>query len=147
MQSMITDRFIKPGFDFWFSNHEHIRTPFPPEISEEVQEKTTSVFFEWLSGFKEGEVEKVDEHELVEMFETILFNEAIKLVEDEDQRLTILYPFLPRTGDSVNSPENGTGKIIERRTNSTSDQKKTMTLVITKDQSGETWETQIELTA
>ena len=145
IRSMISKRFLGPGFEFWFADHGHIRSPFPCEIMDSVRKNTSRVFFEWISGFRDDEISALNENELVEMFETILFNEAIKLVEDEDQRLTILYPFLPRSGDRVDDPVNGPGKIVERKAAVSKDQKKTMTLVVAA-LSGSTWETQFELT-
>jgi hypothetical protein len=47
---------------------------------------------------------QIELSELVEMFQVLMFNEAIKLVEDEDQQLTIMYPFMPRMWDVVKMP-------------------------------------------
>jgi len=147
IRSMISIRFLRPGFDFWFSDHEHIRSPFPKNILETVEERTTSTFFEWIGGFREDELYAMEEKEIVEMFETILFNEAFKLVEDEDQQLSISYPFLPRLGDQVNHQPGGPGKVINRKAIATKENKTLMELTVFNHETEKTWQTCFELTA
>ncbi len=147
MRSVISAKFIEPGFAYWFSNHEHVRTPFPMEIKKAAKERTTETFFEWIDGLKEKDLHEMKENEFVEMFETILFNEALKLVEDEDQQLTISYPFLPRIGDKVNHKLNGEGNVIKRKEIVSKENKKLFELTVLLKESGKTWETQFELTA
>ena len=143
---LIENKFLKPGFEYWFANHEHIRTPFPKEIVVQVKENTTMVFMEWVKGLKEAELNKMPDEEFAEMFETILFNEAIKLVDNEDQRLTISYPFMPRLGDVVKHKEHGNGKIIERKELITKENKKMMEITVSINETLE-WKTQFELSA
>jgi hypothetical protein len=147
IQSMISLKFIEPGFEYWFTNHEHIRSPFPSLIRKKLKEKTTEIFFEWIDGLKETELSLIKENEFVEMFETILFNEAMKLVENEDQQLTISYPFLPRLGDQVNHSLHGKGNIISRKEIISKENKKFFDLSVFSKEKGQTWEAQFELPA
>jgi len=81
------------------------------------------------------------------MLEVIMFNEAINLVEDEDQQITITYPFMPRIGDFVNDLNYGKGKIVNRKINSTKENKKLMEVSVTSETTSETWKTEFELPA
>ena len=145
IKQLISDRFIEPGFNYWFSNHEHIRTPFPTEIHQELKIQTTSIFFDWIDGMKEQELNSMKDDEFAEMFETILFNEAMKLVEDDDKKLTIAYPFLPRLGDQVNHGQHGKGSVTARKEIISKDNKKLFELSVLSQLSGQIWETQFEL--
>lgn len=147
MHSVISARFIEPGFDFWFTNHEHIRSPFPISIRSATRERTSEIFFEWIAGLKENELSGMKEDEFVEMFETILFNEALKLVDDEDQQLTISYPFLPRLGDIVNHGINGQGNVVKRTAITTKENKQLFELTVLSKTTGKSWDTKFELTA
>ena len=145
--SIISDEFMEHGFNFWFTDHEHIRSPFPEEIHDLIRINTTSVFLDWVLSMKEIELNEINEDEFVEMFETILFNEAMKLVEDEDRQLTISYPFLPRIGDKVKHNVHGEGKIAKRKAIVSKENKKLFRLIICSEESGQEWETEFELTA
>jgi hypothetical protein len=143
----IKSRFIEPGFEYWFTDHQHVRSPFTKDIKETTRTRTTTIFLEWVEGLTEEELKTMKEEEFIEMFETILFNEAIKLVEDEDQRLTITYPFMPRIGDIVKHKENGNGKVIDRKEVVTKENKKMLELSISSEETGVVWKTEFELTA
>jgi hypothetical protein len=145
IRSVISSKFIEPGFEYWFTNHEHIRSPFPSAIRNALKERTSIIFFEWIDGMKETELKAMKEDEFAEMFETILFNEAIKLVEDEDQQLTISYPFLPRLGDQVNHSLHGKGNICSRKEVVSKENKKLFELSVLSQETGQTWATQFEL--
>ncbi len=145
IHAVVSAKFIEPGLEYWFSNHKHIRSPFPIEIKDTVRERTSEIFFEWISGLKDKELNEMKENEFVEMFETILFNEAFKLVNDEDQQLTISYPFMPRLGDLVNHSLNGQGKVINRKAVDSKENKKLFELTVESQETGKTWETQFEL--
>ncbi|MDP3432716.1 MAG: hypothetical protein Q8T04_07110 [Bacteroidota bacterium] len=145
IRSIISSKFIEPGFEYWFTNHEHVRSPFPSAIRNALKERTSIIFFEWIDGMKETELKAMKEDEFAEMFETILFNEAIKLVEDEDQQLTISYPFLPRLGDQVNHSLHGKGNICSRKEVVSKENKKLFELSVLSQETGQTWATQFEL--
>ncbi len=145
VRSVISTRFLRPGFEFWFTDHEHIRSPFPKAIMEAVEEKTCTTFFEWIGGHKEEELQKIADNEMVEMFETILFNEAMKLVDDEDQQLTISYPFLPRLGDKVFNHLNESGEVTYRQAVVAKDNAAQLELTIINEGTGTSWKTRFEL--
>lgn len=144
-RSIISRKFIEPGFEYWFTNHEHVRSPFPPAIRISLREKTSVIFFEWIDSLKETDLKSMKEEEFLEMFETILFNEAMKLFDDEDQQLTVSYPFLPRMGDLVNHQINGKGKIIGRKEIVSKENRKQFELSVSSQETGKTWKTQFEL--
>lgn len=145
IRSIISAKFIDPGFEYWFTNHEHVRSPFPSAIRNALRERVSNIFFEWIDGLNETELKTMKEDEFVEMFETLLFNEAMKLVEDADQQLTIAYPFLPRMGDQVNHSLHGKGNLIGRKEILTKENKKLFELSVLSQDSGQTWDTQFEL--
>jgi len=145
IRSIISSKFIEPGFEYWFTNHEHVRSPFPPVIRKPLEERSSKIFFEWMEGLKETELKTMNEDEFVEMFETILFNEAMKLVDDEDQQLTILYPFLPRLGDQVNHSLHGKGNLVGRQEIVSEENKRLFELSVLSQGNGQTWQTQFEL--
>ena len=147
IMNVVSNKFMDPGFNFWFSNNDHIRSPFPPGIRLELRNRTSSVFFGWIDGLKEQELSEMKEEEFAEMFETILFNEAMKMVEDEDKRLTIAYPFLPRLGDLVNHNQHGKGEVVARSEKISEGNKKLFEIAVYSQASGNRWETQFELPA
>lgn len=145
--SLIESGFLNPGFEYWFTNHKHIRSPFTKEIETEARKNTRIIFIEWINGLTDDEPRNIPEHELVEMFETILFNEAMKLTDDEDQRLTISYPFMPRVGDIVEHNEHGKGRITDRKIAVTKANKKMFEVTVASINDSNIWKTQFELTA
>ena len=145
IRSIISRKFIEPGFEYWFTNHEHVRSPFPPAIRISLREKTSVILFEWIDSLKETDLKAMKEEEFLEMFETILFNEAMKLFDDEDQQLTVSYPFLPRMGDLVNHQINGKGKIIGRKEIVSKENRKQFELSVSSQETGKTWKTQFDL--
>lgn len=146
-QTFISSDFMEHGFRFWFDKNNHIRSPFPQEIRKEIEENTFKTFLEWTWGLTEKEKREMKDEELIEMFEVVLFNEAMKIVETDDQRLTIAYPFMPRLGDTVKDEVHGYGIIKERKPIVTKDDKKLIELTITSDVSEKTWKTEFELPA
>jgi hypothetical protein len=139
--------FLEQSFRFWFIDHDHIRCPFPKALHHKIKENTSKIFLDLLSELNEKESEEMNDNMLVEMFEAILFNEAYKLTEDEDIKLTITYPFLPRLGDKVNDIVHGEGKIISRKELITKENKKLFQLGISSDKSGHIWNTEFILPA
>lgn len=145
--SMIETEFLNPSFEFWFKNHEHIRTPFPQQIKVELMKNTRSIFLDWVSELKPGDKKGLNDEGFTEMFETILFNEAMKLVDNEDQRISIAYPFMPRLGDLVRHRQYGEGKIIERKEIVSDKNKKMLEITVSCTNNPNSWKTQFELSA
>ena len=98
-----------------------------------------------MEGLKDPELNEMNDNEFVEMFETILFNEAFKLVENEDQQLTVSYPFMPRLGDKVNHSLYGQGEVIVRKAIISKENKKLFVLTVLSQETGKSWETQFVL--
>lgn len=105
---------VEQSFRFWFSDHGHIRSPFPDYIRPELKRTATELFFQWSSNLKEEAKNEINEEIIAEKFEEIIFETASKLVKTEDERITILYPFLPRTGDVIGNEVQEPGKIVDR---------------------------------
>jgi hypothetical protein len=145
--SLVESRFLNPGFEYWFSNHEHIRSPFKKDIETEVRKNTSIIFMEWIKGLDDRELEKTPDSEFAEIFENILFNEAMKLTDDDDQRLTISYPFMPHVGDIVIHKEKGEGKITERKVSLSDANRKMFEVTVTSVKDSTVWNTQFEIPA
>jgi len=146
-QDFIGSDFFEESFKFWFNDNEHIRTPFPEKIQEELEGKAFRVFMEWVYELTEAEKSKLENEEIVETFEMILFNQAMGLVKDEDQKITICYPFLPRLGDVVDDNEKGASKVVSRKVELKKDEKKYLKVKLKSEVEVQEWETEFELPA
>jgi hypothetical protein len=146
-QDFVGSDFFEESFKFWFEDNQHIRTPFPDEIEEELKERTSRVFMEWVFELSEEEKAKLETEEIVETFEMILFNQAMGLVEDEDQKITICYPFMPRLGDVVDDKEKGPSKVVSRKMDVNKDEKKYLKVRLKSESVLQEWETEFELPA
>ncbi len=146
-QDFIGSDFFEESFKFWFEDNEQIRTPFPDEIKEDLKEKTFRVFMEWVFELSDDEKSKLENDEIVETFEMILFNQAMGMVEDEDQKITICYPFMPRLGDVVDDKEKGASKVISRKMDLNKDEKKYLKVKLISETVSQEWETEFELPA
>lgn len=141
---------VRQALKFWFADNDHIRSPFPQYIQVETQRQSVKKFGEWLDHLTEKAKDDVNDEILAEKFEECLFEAALELVEEEDERITLLYPFLPRIGDPVHPQVEGPAylpsKIIERKLTSEGDNK-FLQLKMREDASDKTWETKMELPA
>ncbi len=146
-QDFIGIDFFEASFKFWFTDNEHIRTPFPENIHEELKKKTFRVIMEWVYELTDTEKAQIENEEIVETFEMILFNQAMGLVSDEDQKITICYPFLPRLGDVVDDQEKGKSTIVERKLDVKKDEKKYLKVKLESEAASLGWETEFELPA
>ena len=146
-QDFIGNDFFEASFEFWFNDNQHIRTPFPEKIQSELREKTFRVFMEWVFELSDEEKSKLGNEEIAEVFEMILFNQAMGMVDDEDQKITICYPFLPRLDDIVDDQERGSSKVIERKVEAKENEKKYMKVKLKSEALLQEWETEFELPA
>lgn len=146
-QDFIGNDFFEASYNFWFTDNEHIRTPFPADIQEELKEKAFRFFMEWVFELSDEEKSNLAKEEIVETFEMVLFNQAMELVKNEDEKLTICYPFMPRMGDVVEDKEKGASKVIERKLEIKEDEKKYLKLKLKPQTSAHEWETEFELPA
>lgn len=146
-QDFIGNDFFEVSFKFWFNDNEEIRTPFPENIQSELKEKTYRVFMEWVFELSDEEKSKIENDEIAETFEMILFNQAMGMVEDEDQKITICYPFMPRLGDVVDDEQRGSSEIVERKVDLKKDDKKYLKIKLKSESVSQEWETEFELPA
>jgi hypothetical protein len=145
-QNFIGSDFFDESFKFWFKDNEHIRTPFPENIQKKLKEKTFRIFMEWVYELTDKEKSDLENEEIAETFEMILFNQAMEMVEDNEQRITISYPFLPRPGDDVVDKEKGPSVVIAREMSVKEDEKKYLKLIL-ENKTKSRWETEFELPA
>lgn len=117
-QNFIEPEMIDAAFEFWFSNSEHIRSPFPEYIRENLRLLATAKFLDWNSGISEKGRKEINDEILAEKFEEIIFEQALGLVLTEDEKLTIRYPFLLRIGDIIKekdvADDSAVSKVIDR---------------------------------
>lgn len=145
--SIQSSELIEETFKFWFSDNDHIRTPFPEYIRHDLQEKAIAQFFEWASNLHPDAKDEVTEEIIAEKFEEFIFDNATQLVLTEDEKLTIEYPFLPRLGDVIfEDVENKTGEsTVVDRYKLTEDENPFMKIKLEKIDSKEVWETEFQL--
>ena len=107
---------VEQTFNFWFSDNEHIRSPFPEYIRPILKENAVDAFFKWVSNLNPKAKEEVNDEMVAEKFEEIIFETAMGLVHTEDEKITIQYPFLPRVDDEIRNNEEDIqiSKIIDR---------------------------------
>lgn len=135
------------GFNYWFTDHEHVRSPFPEAIRDELKSKTTERFSEWMMTLGEDAASELDEKEMVEMFEMFLFNVGISLAKDLDQKITITYPFMPRCGDEVDDAKYGKSSVVQREIIEKEEEKRQLRLVLKTKTGDKTWQTEFDLPA
>lgn len=138
---------IEQTFEFWFSDHDHIRTPFPSYIHDQLKTEAVSKFYEWTSKLKEDARKEINDEIICEKFEEIIFETAIKLVSSDDERITINYPFMPRVGDKINQhlETNRSASVVVSRTIIKEGDKTMLELKLREEGNNHLWETQFEL--
>lgn len=116
--SVVKNEMIEAAFDFWFNDQGHIRSPFPHYIREKLQKQALDKFFDWTAKISDRAEKEVNDEIVAEKFEEILFETASELVMTHDERLTILYPFMPRIGDVIAPKEaddkHGDSVVVDR---------------------------------
>lgn len=137
---------VEQTFTFWFSDNEHIRSPFPEYIRPILKENAVEDFFKWVSNLNPKAKEEVNDEMIAEKLEEIIFETAMGLVHTEDEKITIQYPFLPRVDDEIRNNEEDMliSKIIDRTLTKEGD---TKFLKVKLENVGDqqVWETKFEL--
>lgn len=108
-QNWVDPGMIKAAFEFWFSDNNHVRSPFPERIQEDLSIEAAHDFLDWSNRISEKIREGITDEILMEKFEEILFEKALTMVETEDEKLTLRYPFMPRLGDHIRDKDPETG--------------------------------------
>ena len=145
--SVESSELIEQTFKFWFSDNEHIRSPFAEYIRPQLKKGATQKFYDWAANLNPKAKDEVNDEMIAEKLEEIIFETATNLVLTEDEKLTIEYPFLPRLNDVIyEDVENKTGEstIIDRSKIKEGDFD-FMKIKLEKIESKEIWETRFEL--
>jgi len=98
---------VKMAFEFWYKDNGHIRSPFPKYIRNDARQQTLEKFKTWMDGLDIGAEKEVDETVVSEKLEEYLFESAMELVLTEDEKLTLLYPNLPRINEQLEVKDEG----------------------------------------
>jgi len=109
-----SSQLVEETFKFWLNDNQHIRSPFPNYIHTDLKRSATNGFFNWANGLNEKAKDELNDEAIGEKFEEIIFECATELVKTEDERITILYPFLPRIGDELSNESNEKSNIVDR---------------------------------
>ncbi|MBK9282996.1 MAG: hypothetical protein IPM51_01605 [Sphingobacteriaceae bacterium] len=142
--TMIDHEMMEVSFNFWFNDHEDIRCPFPDYIKMELRELAENNFSQWASKLTEQAKKEINDEILLERFEEILFETASKLVQTEEERITIKYPFMLRLDDQVSDKSHMDSKVVKREIISIND---TSYLKVTfeENETKKTWDTTFEV--
>lgn len=144
-QVLAKSQLIEAAFDFWMGESEkHIRSPFPDYIQHQLKPEAIVNFEKWINNLKPDAKDEMNEEMFAEKFEEILFETAAKLVLTEDENITILYPFMPRTGDLVKDQNGKEGVIVDRSIKKEEDTKY-LSVSLSNTPDNETWKTSFEL--
>ena len=135
---------VDQTFLFWFGDHEHIRSPFPKYIQGALRDLATERFYKWVSSLKPEAKDELNDEAVGEKFEEIIFEVATSMVKTEDERITILYPFLPRLGDNLASESGEESKVVDRVLLKEGDYS-FLKITCAKNSNGERWTTKFEL--
>lgn len=135
---------VEQTFKFWFNDNEHLRSPFPKYIHADLKPKATALFYEWVNGLDPNAKDELNDETVGEKFEEFIFSTATTLIKTEDERITIIYPFLPRLGDSIKDEEKRDCEIVDRSIIK-ADDTSFLKVVCKRLKDGEKWETSFEL--
>lgn len=139
---------VEQTFKYWFSDHQHVRSPFPEYIHYKLKEKSTEVFFKWVSHLDPKGKDEINDEIVGERFEEIIFETASGLVKTEDERITIMYPFLPRIGDQIQNETDNELKnesIVINRNLVKEGDVSYLRIELSNSTTNENWETKFEL--
>ena len=147
-EDLANSEMVQQTFAYWFSDHEHVRSPFPFYIQQDVKEKSLEAFADWIGKLNEKAKEEINEEIAHEKFEEILFQQASTLVKTDDEVLTLRFPFLPRAGDKIDGDgiDDRSGEnIIQKRYLIKERKDEFMEVSVKNTASGKVWETRFEL--
>jgi len=147
-QSYIEPEMIEAAFAFWYTDREHVRSPFPYYIRENLRTAAIDKFLNWSSQISDKAKKDINDEILAEKLEEIIFELAIDMVLTEDEKLTLRYPFLIRIGDIIKAKdapaEKGDSQVTDRWSLKRGDHA-FMKVKLKNIVSGEKWETEFEL--
>jgi hypothetical protein len=140
----IDQEMIEASIDFWFSNKDEIRSPFPDYIKSDLLTSSIKQFVEWNKKISDEARKELNDEILVERFEEFLFEQAHKMVMTEDERITIKYPFMLRIDDQVKHEEKPLSKVIARNI-VVKDDTSYLEVELSEVENGIKWSTSFEL--
>lgn len=145
-KDLVDGQLVEQTLSFWFNNEDlQIRSPFPEYIRPDLKRVATQTFYVWLNGLSEGAEKELNDEMIGEKFEEILFEEGLKLVQTEDEKITINYPFLPRLNDTINANDESEKSVIIDRSVVKEDDVVFLLIKLEKDADKTVWETKFEL--
>lgn len=142
--SVESSELVEQTFKFWFTDNQHIRSPFPGYVQNELKGIATDRFFNWANGLNPKAKDELNDEAVGEKFEECIFESALKLIKTEDERITILYPFLPRLGDNLSDDGKEASSVIDREIYKEGDMS-FLKIKCKTDGSEDKWETSFEL--
>ena len=119
-QTFIDPSMISSALEYWFTTNDHVRSPFPERIQKQLAEEATAAMLKWAEHLSGRAQSEFNDEMKAECFEELLFEIAHEMVTDEDEKITIKYPFMPRVGDNLTQRDNlnssgADGVIVARR--------------------------------
>lgn len=135
---------VEQTFHFWFNDNGHIRSPFPEYIRPELKRMATEKFYLWANSLTDKAKDELNDEMVGERFEEIIFETASNIVQTEEERITILYPFLPRGGDQLMNENGESGLVVDRYIKKDGDHNFLWVKCENKE-NGENWKTSFEL--
>lgn len=143
-QDYIDKEMIDVSIEYWFRDHDNIRSPFPDYIKSDLKGNAVKKFLTWAGKLTPEGKKEINDEILLERFEELLFEEAIKMVMTEDEKITIKYPFMLRMGDKVKEGEKPESIVVGREITSEND---TSYLKITFEETanGKKWDSSFEI--
>lgn len=138
----------RQAFTYWFADHGHVRSPFPPYLRAELRELALAAFRGWLLKLDPKAQEEMNEEAAFGKFEELMFHEAIRLVRTEDEALNLRFPFLPRIGDRISGGElegRAGDNIVRKRSLVSEGKDEYLKVEVEHVASGTGWETRFEL--
>lgn len=148
LEQLRNSQLVQQAFDFWFTDHDHVRSPFPAYVQTELRELSVAAFADWLRRLDPQAQKEVTDEAAVQKFEELLFREATRLVHTPDELITLRLPFLPRVGDTIDGggiEGRGGENVIRKRKLVTEGKDEFMEVEAENLASGQSWSTRFEL--
>ena len=153
-KSVLKSKLVEATFNYWYNDHEHIRCPIPERIHVELKELATKRFTMWLEDLPkvpdENDKKDLTEDVIHGKLEEFIFDEALKMITDEDEKITLMFPFLPRMGDKITAKDenvDGDESFIVARELAKEGDHSFIQVELEKSKSKERWSTKFELPA
>lgn len=139
---------VQQAFAYWFADHEHVRSPFPAYVQDELKELSVMAFADWIRRLGPQAQKEVNDEAALQKFEELLFREATRLVRTPDELITLRLPFLPRVGDGIDGGgiEGRSGEnVVRKRTLVTEGKDEFMEVEAENLATGRVWRTRFGL--